>query len=102
MVAVEATPMELHVRIPSFELGTLVLLHSLQSANVLCSVRGACRSNYLSALIQCAVYASTLVDGDVPEHSELCNLRRQCDKYANESTLYRRRSENWISWGAPS
>ena len=76
MVAVEATPMELH---GEFE-----------------------RSNYLSALIQCAVYASTLVDGDVPEHSELCNLRRQCDKYANESTLYRRRSENWISWGALS
>ena len=59
-------------------------------------------SNYLSALIQCAVYACTLVDGDVPEHSELCNLRRQCDKYANESSLYRRRSDNWIPWGAPA
>ena len=58
-------------------------------------------SNYINALIQVAPFACTLVDSDdisIPAHEQLCNLRRQCDKQANEDSLYRRKSENWISW----
>ena len=57
-------------------------------------------ANYLSSLIQCSLFAAAmLADGDFPEHQQLCNLRRQCEKHANEAALYRRQSAQWISWG---
>ena len=56
---------------------------------------GGAVANYLSSLIQCALFAATLIDGDFPEHQLLCNLRRQCEKAANESALYRRQSVSW-------
>lgn len=58
-------------------------------------------SNYLNALIQVAPFACTLVDSDevsIPAHEQLCNLRRQCTKQADEDKLYNRKNENWISW----
>jgi hypothetical protein len=78
--------------------GTCSVLNTVDRAEHSPLLTGGAVANYLSSLIQCALFAATLVDGDFPEHQQLCNLRRQCEKAANESALYRRQSAQWISW----
>ena len=51
-------------------------------------------TNYLSGLINAAQFACCELE-EVPDLSQLANLRSQTDKMAREANLYKRKSENW-------
>ena len=53
-------------------------------------------TNYLSGLINAARYACCELE-EVPDLSQLSNLRSQTEKMAKEANLYKRKSENWCA-----
>ena len=58
-------------------------------------------TNYLSGLINAAQYACCELE-EVPDLSQLSNLRSQTEKMAKEANLYKRKSENWCAFRARS
>ena len=54
-------------------------------------------TNYLSGIINAAQFACCELE-EMPDLSQLGNLRSQTAKMAEEANLYKRKSDNWIDW----